>query len=77
MLKQAHHLRVAIDVYLPNDEKLGLCQISTPEWDRIRYLVNMLKPLKDATVYLSRSAYIAISSTLPTCTPVLYVILFC
>ena len=53
MLKRAHELRVAIDIYVPTDENLVLCQLSSPEWDKVRDLVNMLKPLKDATMWVS------------------------
>ena len=76
MLKRAYALRVTIEVYVPTDEKLVLCQISSSEWDNVRDLVSMLKPLKDATVYLSGSAYITISSTLPTYIAIIHVILF-
>ena len=66
MIQRAIDSSSAINKYIQNDEKLRLCRILDFEWDRMKQLITILKPLKDATLYLSGSKYITISSALPT-----------
>ena len=58
MLKRAWELRTTINVFVPNDEKLKECQISSSEWKKIEYLIAILQPVKDASQFLSGSEYI-------------------
>ena len=76
MLKRAWELRTKINSFVPNDEKLKDCQISSSEWKKIEYLIAILKLVKDASQFLLGSEYITISSTLPTYIALLKVIIF-
>ena len=60
MLVRAYDLRKAVNMYVPNDEKLKNCTIVEEEWEKVRHLILVLKPLKTATTYLSGSTYITV-----------------
>ena len=66
MLVRAYDLLKDVNMHVPYDEKLKNCTIVEQEWEKVKHLILVLKPLKTATTFLSVSTYITVSSTLPT-----------
>ena len=66
MIKRCIQLQVEIGIYLPSDESLKKINNTSVEWDKMITMVNLLKPLYDATNYLSMSKYSALVATLYT-----------
>ena len=66
MLKRLVELRAAVEMFVSTDEKLKKLSLSVEEWDMVRHIVDILKPLYLATLHLSKSKYPSLASTLPT-----------
>ena len=66
MIKRCIQLQVVIGMYLSSDASLKKNNIKSVEWDKIIAMANLLKPLYDATNYLSMSKYSTLGATLYT-----------
>lgn len=66
MLERAHCLQLAYNMYVDHETALHDCKIDINDWLIIEDLIKLLKPLEEATVYLSGSKYPSISSLIPT-----------
>jgi len=65
MLQRAYCLKKAFDMYVPTDSKTASCGLTSNDWDKVSQVIKILKPLEDATKFLSGSKYPTISATLP------------
>ena len=65
MIKSCIELSIEIEMYLPSDDSLTEIIITSQDWAKLKAVANILKPLYDATNYLSKSKYTTLGSTLP------------
>ncbi len=65
MLLRAYTLRASLREFVHNelDRKIKILVLDNREWEQIRYLLTLLKPFKDWTTALSKTAGVTITKT--------------
>ena len=66
MLQCAYDLRLAFDMYVQANPKMEDKSLNAAEWNVVKELLSLLKPLEKVTTFLSKSHYPTVSATLPT-----------
>ena len=56
----------AFDMYVQANPKMEDKSLNAAEWNVVKELLSLLKPLEKVTIFLSKSHYPTVSATLPT-----------
>ena len=66
MLKRALKFKEAVDMFILGDASFLTLKLTVNEWQLLDLVLNILKPLQEATLYLSSSKYPTILSSMRT-----------